>query len=70
MADDFRTPYDPGYAAAIGSVIFIFAVYEWNVIHIPGPWRTIVATERTSDLFNQRLDLSVDHSLLDIERSN
>jgi hypothetical protein len=33
MADEFRTPYDSGYIAAIGRTIYIFAIYEWNVIH-------------------------------------
>ena len=33
MADEFRTPYDSGYVAAIGRAIFIFANYEWTVVH-------------------------------------
>jgi hypothetical protein len=33
MADGFLTPYDPGYVAAIGRAIYIFAIYEWNVVH-------------------------------------
>ena len=33
MTDEFRTPYDSGYIAAIGRAIYIFAIYEWNVVH-------------------------------------
>jgi hypothetical protein len=33
MAGEFRTPYDSGYVAAIGRAIFIFANYEWTVVH-------------------------------------
>lgn len=33
MPDEFRTPYDPGYIAAIGRAIYIFAIYEWKVVH-------------------------------------
>jgi hypothetical protein len=33
MSDEFRTPYDSGYVAAIGRAIYIFAIYEWNVVH-------------------------------------
>jgi hypothetical protein len=33
MADEFRTPYDSGYVTAIGRAIYIFAIYEWTVIH-------------------------------------
>jgi hypothetical protein len=33
MTDEFRTPYDSGYVAAIGRAIYIFAIYEWNVVH-------------------------------------
>ena len=33
MTDEFRTPYDSGYVAAIGRAIFIFANYEWTVVH-------------------------------------
>jgi hypothetical protein len=33
MSDEFRTPYDSGYIAAIGRAIFIFANYEWTVVH-------------------------------------
>jgi hypothetical protein len=33
MTDEFRTPYDLGYVAAIGRAIFIFANYEWTVVH-------------------------------------
>jgi hypothetical protein len=33
MADEFQTPFDSGYVAAIGRAIYIFAVYEWNVVH-------------------------------------
>jgi hypothetical protein len=33
MADEFRTPYDSGYVAAIGRAIYIFAIYEWTVIY-------------------------------------
>ena len=33
MSDEFRTPYDSGYVAAIGRAIFIFANYEWTVVH-------------------------------------
>jgi len=32
MTDEFRTPYDSGYVAAIGTAIFIFANYEWTVV--------------------------------------
>src|SRR5258705_12324712 len=32
MTDEFRTPYDSGYVAAIGRAIFIFANYEWTVV--------------------------------------
>src|ERR1700722_17382805 len=33
MSDEFRTPFDLGYVAAIGRAIFIFANYEWTVVH-------------------------------------
>jgi hypothetical protein len=33
MSDEFRTPYDSGYVAGIGKAIYIFAIYEWNVVH-------------------------------------
>jgi hypothetical protein len=33
MAGEFRTPYDSGYVTAIGRAIFIFANYEWTVVH-------------------------------------
>jgi len=33
MTDQFRTPYDSEYVAAIGRAIYIFAIYEWNVVH-------------------------------------
>jgi hypothetical protein len=33
MTNEFRTPYDSGYVAAIGRAIYIFATYEWNVVH-------------------------------------
>jgi hypothetical protein len=33
MTDEFRTSYDSGYVAAIGRAIFIFANYEWTVVH-------------------------------------
>jgi hypothetical protein len=33
MSDEFRTPYDSGYVAAIGRAIYIFAIYEWTVVH-------------------------------------
>jgi hypothetical protein len=33
MTNEFRTPYDSGYVTAIGRAIFIFANYEWNVVH-------------------------------------
>jgi hypothetical protein len=33
MTDEFRTPYDSGYVAAIGRAIYIFAIYEWTVAH-------------------------------------
>jgi hypothetical protein len=33
MAGEFRTSYDSGYVAAIGRAIFIFANYEWTVVH-------------------------------------
>jgi hypothetical protein len=33
MADEFRTPYDSEYVSAIGRAIYIFAIYEWNVVH-------------------------------------
>jgi hypothetical protein len=33
MTDGFRTPYDSGYVAAVGRAIYIFAFYEWNVVH-------------------------------------
>jgi hypothetical protein len=33
MTGGFRTPYDSGYVAAIGRAIYIFAIYEWNVVH-------------------------------------
>jgi hypothetical protein len=33
MSDELRTPYDSGYVAAIGRAIYIFAIYEWNVVH-------------------------------------
>jgi hypothetical protein len=33
MTDEFRTPYDSGYVAAIGRAIFIFANSEWTVVH-------------------------------------
>src|ERR1700682_1801752 len=33
MTDEFRTPHDSAYVAAIGRAIFIFANYEWTVVH-------------------------------------
>src|ERR1700686_1694670 len=33
MAGEFRASYDSGYVAAIGRAIFIFANYEWTVVH-------------------------------------
>src|SRR6202023_1549606 len=33
MTEDFRIPFDSGYVAAIGRAIFIFANYEWTVVH-------------------------------------
>jgi hypothetical protein len=33
MANEFRTPFDSGYVAAIGRAIYIFANYEWTVVH-------------------------------------
>jgi hypothetical protein len=33
MTDKFRTPYESGYVSAIGRAIYIFAIYEWNVVH-------------------------------------
>jgi hypothetical protein len=33
MTDEFRTPYDSGYVAAIGRAVYIFAIYEWTVVH-------------------------------------
>lgn len=33
MAGAFRTSYDSGYVTAIGRAIFIFANYEWTVVH-------------------------------------
>ena len=36
MTDEFRTPYDSEYVAAIGRAIYIFAIYEWNVVHAMG----------------------------------
>jgi hypothetical protein len=33
MTDEFRTPHDSSYVAAIGRAIFIFANYEWTVVH-------------------------------------
>jgi hypothetical protein len=33
MTGEFRTPHDPEYVAAIGRAIFIFANYEWTVVH-------------------------------------
>jgi hypothetical protein len=33
MSDEFRTPYDSGYVAAIGRAIYVFAIYEWNVVY-------------------------------------
>ena len=33
MTDEFRTPFDTGYVAAIGRAIFLFANYEWTVVH-------------------------------------
>ena len=33
MSDEFRTPCDSGYVAAIGRAIYIFAIYEWTVVH-------------------------------------
>ena len=33
MSDEFRTPYDSGYVAAIGRAIYIFAIYERTVVH-------------------------------------
>jgi hypothetical protein len=34
MTGEFRTPYDSGYVAAIGRAIFLFANYEWTVVHM------------------------------------
>jgi hypothetical protein len=33
FVDEFRTPYDSRYVAAIGRAIYIFAIYEWNIVH-------------------------------------
>jgi len=33
MNGGYRTPYSSGYVAAIGRAIYIFAIYEWNVVH-------------------------------------
>ena len=33
MTNEFRAPYDSGYVAAIGRAIFIFANFEWTVVH-------------------------------------
>ena len=33
MTGEFRTPHDSEYVAAIGRAIFIFANYEWTVVH-------------------------------------
>lgn len=33
MTDGYRTPHDSKYVAAIGRAIYIFAIYEWTVIH-------------------------------------
>jgi hypothetical protein len=32
MPDGFRTPYDSDYVTAIGRALYIFAIYEWNVV--------------------------------------
>jgi hypothetical protein len=53
MAGEFRTSYDSEYVAAIGRAIFIFANYEWTVVHTmeklrPGflsKWRFAKKTE-------------------------
>ena len=29
-----RTPYDPAYAALIGTAVYIFAYYEWEIVYI------------------------------------
>ena len=34
MAGKFRTSYVSEYVAAIGRAIFIFATYEWTVVHM------------------------------------
>jgi hypothetical protein len=33
MSDEFRTPYDSEYVAAIGRAIYVFTNYEWTVVH-------------------------------------
>ena len=69
MTGEFRTPHDPEYVAAIGRAIFIFANYEWTVVHTmeklrPGflsKWR-FAKTPMTAGRLGKKLEKAVNEA--------